>query len=120
MTNNRELAAAFGVAYVEWVLIGHSAGVFVGLPAFAIWVDFVVTSLVLIFTPAVMSKAHWTALGAMIAGVIGIIWEIVGLIQMPVPVDSLYLTYFYFSGPIVAFVLALLFAYFSFRAYQQK
>jgi hypothetical protein len=111
MTNNRELAAAFGVASVAWVLIGHSIGYYAYVPAFAIWVDFVVTLLVLIFTPAVMSKARWTALGAMIAGVIKVIWHVIAVTQMPV--SLLY-------GPVVALVLALLFTYFSFRAYQEK
>jgi hypothetical protein len=111
MTNNRELAAAFGVASVAWILLGHSIGFFVGLPAFAIWMDFVITLLVLIFTPAVMLKARWTALSAMIVGVIKVIWHIVAVTQLPV--SMLY-------GPVVALVLALLFTYFSFRAYQQK
>jgi hypothetical protein len=120
MTNNRELAAAFGVAQVVWVLIGYITGAMVVIPTWAKYVDFVSDLLVLIFTPAVMSKARWTALGAMIAGVIRLIWLIEGFINMPVSADSIYFTILNFSGPIVASVLALLFTYFSFRAYQQK
>jgi len=66
---------------------------------------------VLIFTPVVMSKARWTALGAVVAGVIAIIAAILGLVTIP---PSLVV------GPGVGLVLALLFTYFSFRAYQQK
>jgi hypothetical protein len=58
-----------------------------------------------------MSKARWTALGATIAGVIKVIWHVIAVTQMPV--SLLY-------GPVVALVLALLFTYFSFRAYQEK
>ena len=111
MTDNRGLAAAFGVLSVAWTLLGHSVGYFVGMSASTIWLGFVTTLLVLIFTPAVMSKARWTALGAVIAGVISIIEHSLGLITLPMN-----LAY----GPAVAAVLALAFTYFSFRAYQQK
>lgn len=110
MITNRGLAAAFGVLSVAWFLFGHTIGVFVGLSAFIIWTDFVTYLLVLIFTPAVMSKASWTALGAVVAGVIRIIRGILGLILLPTS-----LVY----GPAVGLVLALAFTYFSFRAYQQ-
>jgi hypothetical protein len=110
MINNRGLAAAFGVLSVAWFLFGHTIGFFVGLSAFIMWTDFVTYLLVLIFTPAVMSKASWTALGAVVAGVIRIIRGILGLISLPMS-----LVY----GPAVGLVLALVFTYFSFRAYQQ-
>jgi hypothetical protein len=111
MPNNRELAAAFGVLSVAWFLFGHTNGFFIGLPSLIIWTDFVTYLLMLIFTPAVMYKARWTALGAVVAGVIRIIRSILGLISLPTS-----LVY----GPAVALILALVFTYFSFRAYQQK
>jgi hypothetical protein len=111
MTKNRELAAAFGVLSVAWILLGHTSGYFIGLSASNVWIDSVATLLVLIFTPAVMSKARWTAPGAVIVGVIDIIKDLRGTITMPMSMAF---------GPAVALVLALLFTYFSFRAYQQK
>jgi hypothetical protein len=111
MTKNREWAAAFGVLSVAWILLGHTTGYFIGLPASTLWTDFVATLLVLIFTPAVMSKASWTAPGAVIVGVINIITHILGIATMPMSMVF---------GPVVAIVLALLFTYLSFRAYQQK
>jgi uncharacterized BrkB/YihY/UPF0761 family membrane protein len=83
----------------------------VGAPVTVIWEGFVNALLVLIFTPLVMSKARWTALGATVVGVVSSIAHILGLVTFPMSV-----TY----GPIVAIVLALLFTYFSFRAYKQK
>jgi hypothetical protein len=111
MPNNRESAAAFGVLSVAWFMLGHSVGFFVGMSAFIIWTDFVTYLLVLIFTPAVMSKARWTALGAVTAGVIRIIRGILGLISLPMSLVH---------APAIGIVLALGFTYFSFRAYQQK
>jgi len=111
MTNNRGLAAAFGVLIVAWILLGHTAGYFIGLSASTLWIDFITTLLVLIFTPAVMSKARWTALGAMIVGVINVIKDILGIVIVPTSKAF---------GPAGGAVLALLFTYFSFRAYQQK
>lgn len=111
MTNNRGLAAAFGVLSVAWVLLGHTVGFFIGLTAFILWMEFVAFLLLLIFTPAVMVKARWTALGAAIVGVIRIIWDILGLVSFPA--SLLY-------GPAVALALVLFFTYFAFRAYQQK
>jgi len=111
MPNNRVLAAAAGVLTVAWFMLGGAVGFFVGLPAWLIWTDFVTYLLVLIFTPAVMSKAGWTAPGAVTAGVIRMIRGIVGLISLPT--SELF-------GPAVGFVLGLLFTYFSFRAYQEK
>jgi hypothetical protein len=111
MTNNRGLAAAFGVLSVAWVLLGHTVGFFIGLPAFILWMEFVTLLLLLIFTPAVMFKARWTALGAVIVGVIRIIWDILGL-------ASFHASLLY--GPAVALVLVLFFTYFAFRGYQQK
>jgi len=111
MTNNRGLAAAFGVLMVAWILLGHSAGYFIGLSASTVWIDFITTLLVLIFTPAVMSKARWTALGAVVVGAINVIKDIGGLIIAPLSMAY---------GPAVALVLALVFTYFSFQAYRQK
>jgi len=113
MTDNRVLAAAFGVLLVAWVLAAWTSGFFtrVSLPASTLWIDFVVTLLVLIFTPAVMSKASWTAPGAVIVGVIKIITDVGGLTMLPM--SMIY-------GPAIGLVLGLLFTYFSFRAYQKK
>lgn len=112
MPTNRELAAAFGVLSVAFVLLGLTAGLAVGYPASVIWIAFVANLLVLIFTPAVMSKARWTALGAVVVGVIAILAGILGLVVLYGSMAVI--------GPIVAIVLALLFTYFSFRAYKQK
>jgi hypothetical protein len=83
MTNNRVLAAAFGVLSVAWILYGFTFGYFVGLPSSMLWTDFTATLLILIFTPAIMLKARWTALGAMIVGVIRIALGILGLFLLP-------------------------------------
>ena len=96
---------------VAWMLLGIPTGYFTGLPASALWIDFVTSLLVLIFTPVVMLKARWTALGAMIVGVINIIKDILGVVMMPPSLAF---------GPAVAIVLMLLFTYFSLRAYQEK
>jgi hypothetical protein len=111
MPNNRELAAMFGVLSVAQLLLGFTIGFFVGLSSSFIWTDSITTLLMLIFTPAVMLKARWTALGAVIVGVIRIVREIAALTMVPTS-----LVY----APVVALVLALLFTYFSFRAYQEK
>jgi hypothetical protein len=111
MPNNRELAAAFGVLVVGWVLLGYTIGYFAGESASTLWIIFITTVPVLIFTPAVMSKVRWTALVAVIAGVINIISAVIGLTASPMSL---------IYGPAVAFVLGLFFTYFSFRAYQQK
>lgn len=108
---NRELAAAFGVLIVAWDLFGYTIGFFSGFPASTLWMAFVVGLLVLIFTPAVMSEASWTAPGAVIVGVIKIVVDILGITMMPM--SKVY-------GPVVSLVLVLVFTYFSFRAYQEK
>jgi hypothetical protein len=114
MRNNREIPAALGVLAVGWIFLGYTIGYFAqaGLPASDLWITFVTTALVLIFTPAVMLKARWTALGAVIAGIIYIIPNVIAL-AAGVPMSLLY-------GPVIAVVLGLFFTYFSFRAYQQK
>jgi hypothetical protein len=72
----------------------------------------------MIFTPALMVKARWTALGAMLVGVIVLtrpilritagLWDRLGL-------------FFFFAWPAtILLLLALPFIYFSFRAYQEK
>jgi hypothetical protein len=111
MTNNRVLAAAFGVLLVAWDLVNIAEGFFVGSMSLMLWTAVTVTLLILIFTPAVMFKARWTALGTVIAGVIRIITATMGLTMLPM--SLLY-------GPVVTIVLALPFTYFSFRAYQEK
>jgi hypothetical protein len=110
MLTNREWAAAFGVLHVAWMLLGYATEFLAGYPTI-IWEGVVNTLLVLIFTPLVMSKARWTALGATIAGVISAIAHILGLVTLPM--SKAY-------GPIISIVLALLFAYFSYRAYEQN
>jgi hypothetical protein len=111
MPNNRELAAAFGVLVVAWIFLGYTIGYFAQAPTYALWLVFLTTVPVLVFTPAVMSKARWTAIGATIVGVINLVSAILGL-----PLTPMSLIY----GPAVAVVLGALFTYFSFRAYQQK
>lgn len=111
MVNNRVLAAAFGVLLVGWYMVRWPIGFFLQLPALVGWVDFVTYSLILIFTPAVMLKARWTALGAMVAGVVRILIGIYGTITLPMS---------YKYGPVVGFLLGLIFTYFSFRAYREK
>ena len=111
MTNNRVLAATFGVLSVGWFMFRHTTGFYAGFPASTLWIDFTIYLLMLIFTPAVMSKARWTAPGAVTAGVIRMIRGIIGLISLPT--SKLF-------GPPVGIVLGLLFTYFSFRAYQEK
>jgi len=111
MTDNRELAAALGVLMVAWVPLGYTVGYFTGFSAYDLWIAFVGTLLVLIFTPAVMSKVSWTAPGAVVVGVINIIIHILAVITSPMSkVFAL----------AVALVLDVLFIYFSFRAYQEK
>jgi hypothetical protein len=111
MTNNRIPAAAFGVLLVAWDLVNIADGFFVSSMSLMLWTAVTVTLLILIFTPAVMFKARWTALGTVIAGVIRIITATMGLTMLPM--SLLY-------GPVVTIVLALPFTYFSFRAYQEK
>jgi hypothetical protein len=114
MANNRVLAAAFGVLIVGWFMLRHTLGFYTGVPAFIIWDDFFTYLLVLIFTPAVMWKARWTALGAVVVGVISIIMRAYGIfLAISIDISKTY-------GPAVALVLSLLFTYFSFQAYQQK
>ena len=111
MPTNREWAAAFGVLTVAWVLFLFTIGFFAILSASELWANFIAVSLVLIFTPLVMLKARWTALGAMIVGVIRIMMEIGGMIMLP---SSL------LYQPIVGLIVALFLTYFSYRAYKQK
>jgi len=112
--NSRVLAAAFGVLLVGWFMLRHTLGFYIGVPAFLVWEDFVTYLLVLIFAPAVMSKARWTAPSAVVVGAINIIARLYGLYT------ALTLAPEKAWGPAVASVLALLFTYFSFRAYQEK
>ena len=111
--NNRVLAATFAVLLLGWFIIRLA---FYGLamyPNTAMgqyfrWQDFATYLLVIIVTPAVMWKARWTALAALIVGVIRIIAGAMGLYA--------FMTY----SPAVSLILALLMTYFSFRAYQEK
>jgi hypothetical protein len=114
MTNNRVLAAAFGVINVGTFLLMHTVGIFLppnNFPA-VIWSGFVVYLLVMIFTPALMLKARWTALGAVIVGVLAFIRPILRAITLPL----------FFGGwaALILAILALPFIYFSFRAFQEK
>jgi hypothetical protein len=114
MANNRALAATFAVLLVGWFMLRHTLGFYNPVAAFFRWQDFVTYLLVLIFTPAVMWKVRWTALGALVVGAIRIVVGIIGLYTSLVVAPSLA------YGPAVAVVLALLMTYFSFRAYQEK
>ncbi len=114
MPDNRVLAAAFGVLLVGWFMFRHALGFYIGVPTFFMWKDFVTFLLVLIFTPAVMSKARWTALGAVVVGAIRIIAGLYGLYA------ELISTMSRAYGPAISVVLALIFTYFAFRVYQQK
>jgi hypothetical protein len=107
MANNRVLADPFGVLLVAWVLwVFGGMGVPCLMPSCLLVL--IPTLLVLIFTPAVVVKVRWTALGAIIAGLAVIIVCIVALAGGEGYV------------PGVALVLSLMFTYFSFRAYRQK
>jgi len=99
---------------VAWVLLGYTVGYFgsIAIDAAGQWIVYVTTVLMLVFTPAVMSKAPWTALGAVIAGIINIIAAIPPF-TFGMPMNMLY-------APVVALLLALLFTYFSLQAYRQK
>ncbi len=110
MTSSREWAAAFGVLSVAWMLMGYAIGFLVGYPIL-VWEGFVNTLLVLIFTPLVMLRARWTALGATIVGVMSTTAHLLGLVTLPMNMAY---------GPIVSIILSLLFTYFSYRAYKQK
>jgi hypothetical protein len=108
MANNRALAAAFGVLLIGWFALQHTLGMYAAVEVWAAWVDFVLYTLILIFTPAVMWKARWTALGALVVGVITDVWYIVILITA--------MTWL----RVLTFVLVLLFTYFAYRAYREK
>jgi hypothetical protein len=113
MPNNRALAATCAVLLLGWFII--RLGIY-GLAMYPNtvmgqyfrWQDFTTYLLVLIFTPAVMWKARWTALGALVVGAIRILAGAIGL--------YVFMTY----PPAVSLILALLMTYFSFRAYQEK
>jgi len=113
MPNNRVLAAAFGVINVGTFLLYWTVGIYLppnNLPEVT-WSGFVVYLLVMIFTPALMVKARWTALGALIVGVIAFIRPILRLTMVPI----------FRQGPaLILLLLALPFIYFSFRAYREK
>jgi len=112
MSRNRDLAAAFGVLVIAWALLGGLMG-FVAqyIPAhlhFPLWV---LAVLILIFIPLVRGVARWTALGAGIMGIIGVIWFLFELTILPPGAAH---------GPVVGLVFAALFAFFAFRAYLEK
>jgi len=114
MAKNRVLAAASGVLLVGWFMFRHTIGFYNGVPAFFVWEDFVTFLLVLIFTPAVMWNARWTALGSVFVGVIRVMAGLYGLYTAVISLISKA------WGPAVSVVLALVFTYFSFWAYQEK
>jgi hypothetical protein len=112
MFHNRILAAAFGVLVVAWALLGAMMG-FVAqyLPDYLHFPAWMLIVLILTFIPLVRGVARWTALGAGIAGTIGVIWF---LFEMTiVPLSAAY-------GPAVGLVFATLFSFFAFRAYLEK
>jgi len=113
MQSRRELAAAFGVLIVAWILFGFTIGYFneYGVIGSELYPLFITTLLALIFIPLIMMKARWTAIGAIIAGIINMIIAIDGIAGTPA--SGLY-------GPAVLLVLSVLFTYFSFRVYKEK
>ena len=114
MPSVRVLAAAFAVLLVAWFMIRQTLGFYRGVPAFFVWEDFVTYLLVLIFTPAVMSRARWGARGLTVAGAIRTLAGLYGLYT------ALTLTPSKAYGPGIAVILAVLITYFSFRACQEK
>jgi hypothetical protein len=112
MSRNRDSAAAFGVMLVALHSLAAMTGYFAQhVPVkfhFLVWI---LTVLILIFIPLVRGTARWTALGAGIAGIILVIWILFELTFLP-PAAMF--------GPILGLVLAVFFAFFSFRAYLEK
>ena len=115
MSRNRDLAAAFGVLMVAWVLLGFASGFAARYTSVYTeevqLVEWGLSVLVLVFIPLVRGVARWTALGAGIVGIIWAVWAAAGLATLPP--EALY-------APAVQLVFAALFAYFSLAAYREK
>ena len=112
MSKNRDLAAAFGVMLVAL----HSLAAMTGYFALHVPVKFhslvwILTVLILIFIPLIRGVARWTALGAAIAGIILVTWVLFELTFLP-PAAMF--------GPVLGLILAVLFIFFSLRAYLEK
>lgn len=109
MSRNRNLAVVFGVLLIAWGSLGAMMGFAAQyVPAYLHFPLWVVMVLILIFIPLIRGVARWTALGAGIVGIIGVISF---LYELTVITRSAAF------GPAVALVLSVLFAFFAFRAY---
>ena len=69
--------------------------------------------LVLIFIPLVRGTARWTALGAGILGIVGVIADVSAPVLFVLPLSAAY-------GPALSMIFKALFAIFGFRAYVEK
>jgi hypothetical protein len=113
MPRNRDLAAAFGVLAIAWGLLGAMMGFEAQyLPDYLHFPSWILFVSLLVFTTLVRGAARWTALGAGIVGVIGVIWMFVEATIIMSP-SAWY-------GPGVGLVFVALFTFFSFRAYLEK
>ena len=109
MSRNRNLVTAFGVLLLAWGSLGILSGFAEQyVPAYLHFPLGVVMVLILIFTLLIRVVARWTALGAGIMGVVGVISF---LYELTVITPSAA------YGPAVASVFMALFAFFAFRAY---
>jgi len=112
MSRNRDLAALFGVLVIAWGMLGTMMGFAAQyLPVHLHFPAWVLLVLILIFIPLVRGIARWTALGAVIVGVIGVIWFLYELTILPL--SAAY-------GPAIGVAFVDLFSFFAFRAYLEK
>jgi hypothetical protein len=113
MPKNRDLAAAFGVLAVAWVLFGFANGFFAQYLSVSLHlIVWAIMVLNLIFLPLIRSSIRWTALGAGIAGIIMAIWALIEIFFILPPAAM--------GGPAIGLVFATLLALFALRAYFEK